>query len=78
MARVIASSMIGPALPMAVHDRVQDSWGNCIVRKKTIGLDGFLKQQKQTGGSDTAAEQEAQSLPNCSQEEAGPKRAGQS
>ena len=63
---------------MAVLDRVQDSWGNSLVRKKTAGLDGFPKQrkrQKQTGDSDTAAEQEAQpfSKPAAAKKKQGPR-----
>ena len=63
---------------MAVLSRVQDTWGNSLVRKKTMGLDGFTKQhkrQKQTGSSDTAAEQEAQpfSKPAPAKHKQGPR-----
>ena len=64
IATIKASNLAGTAHPMAVLSKVQDTWGNSLVRKKTMGLDGFPKQrkrQKQTGSSGTAAaEQEAQ------------------
>lgn len=58
IAKIKANSVAGTSHPMAILDRVQDSWGNSLVRKKTVGLDGFPKQRKRqkAGNSETAAE----------------------
>ena len=62
---------------MAVLDWVQVSWGNSLVRKRTVGLDRFLKQhnRQKAGNSDTAAEQEAQpfTMPTAAKKKQGPR-----
>ena len=82
IAKIKANSVLGTAHPMTVLDRVQDSWGNYLVRKKTVELDGFPKQRKRqkAGNSDISAELEAQpfSKPDAVMKKQGPQRAGQS
>ena len=77
IAKIKANSVLGTAHPMAVLDRVQDSWGNSLVRKKTVGLDGFPKQHKRqkAGNSDTAAELDAHpfSKPAAVKKKQGPR-----
>ena len=62
IATIKASQATGMAHPMVVLDRVQDDWGNSLVRKKAVlyGLPKQRKLQKQAGSSDTAAGQEAE------------------
>ena len=76
IAKIKANTVAGTAHPMAVLDRVQESWGNSLVCKKTVGLDGFPKQRKrqEAGKSDTAAEQEAQRFikPAAARKKQGP------
>ena len=72
-----AKHATGTAHPSAVLDRVQDDWGNSLVRKKAV-LDGFPKQrkrQKQAGSSDTAAEQVAEPFnkPTAARKKQGPR-----
>ncbi|DBA87933.1 TPA: hypothetical protein ACH3X1_004921 [Trebouxia sp. C0004] len=79
IAKIKASNLVGTAHPIAVLYKVQDTWGNSLVRKRTAGLDGFPKQhkrQKQTGSSHTAAEPEAQpfSKPVSVRNKSGPRQ----
>ncbi len=46
LAAIQASHATGTAHPMATLSRVQDTWGNSLVRKRTIGLDGFPKSKR--------------------------------
>ncbi len=46
LAAIQASHATGTAHPMATLSRVQDTWGNSVVRKKTIGLDGYPKSKR--------------------------------
>ncbi|KAL3158015.1 hypothetical protein ABBQ32_14147 [Trebouxia sp. C0010 RCD-2024] len=42
LARMQASNIAGTVHPMAPKlSKVKDTWGNSVVRKRTIGLDGF-------------------------------------
>ena len=77
IAKSKANTVACTAHPMAVLDRVQDNCGNSLVRKKTVGLDGFPKQRKRqkAGKPDTAAEQEAQlfTKPAAARKKQGPR-----
>jgi len=46
LAAIQASHATGTAHPMATLSTVQDTWGNSLVRKRTIGLDGFPKSKR--------------------------------
>ena len=78
IASIQASNLTGTAHPMAVLDRVKDTWGNSVKRKKTVGLDGFPKQRKRQkpDSSGAAAEQEAQpfSKPAAAKKKQGPRQ----
>ena len=78
IASIQASNLTGTAHPMAVLDRVKDTWGNSVKRKKTVGLDGFPKQRKRQkpDSSGAAAEQEAQpfSKPVAAKKKQGPRQ----
>ena len=64
LARIQASHATGTAHPMAVLSRVQDTWGNSIVRKKVLGLDAFPKARRKAPQAAAAAQSvEAEALP---------------
>ncbi|KAL0025611.1 hypothetical protein WJX79_007777 [Trebouxia sp. C0005] len=59
-----ASHATGTAHPMAILNRVQDSWGNSIVRKGVLGLDAFPKARRKLSESAAAIQPaEAEALP---------------
>ena len=52
LARIKASNIAGTAHPMAPRlSKVQDSWGNSVVRKRTIGLEAKRKVAQPTPAS---------------------------
>ena len=78
LAGIQASHKTGTAHPMAQLSRVQDTWGNSLVRKKTFGLDGFPKSRKQRtakqAGLSQSAEAEPFSKPKAAKKKAGPRQ----
>ncbi len=46
LAAIQASLAISTAHSMATLSKVQDTWGNFVVRKRTIGLDGYPKSKR--------------------------------
>ena len=80
LARIQASNIAGTAHPMAPRlSKVQDSWGNSVVRKRTIGLDGFPKAKRKVA-QPTPASQPVQAeaapftKPQPARKKAGPRQ----
>ena len=48
LARIQASHQNGTAHPMASLSRVQDTWGNFLVRRRVMGLDAAYPKSKPT------------------------------
>ena len=80
LARIQASNIAGTAHPMAPRlSKVQDSWGNSVMRKQTIGLYGFLKAKRKVAQSTIAgqlvqAEAAPFSQPRPAKKKAGPRQ----
>ena len=60
LAAIQASHATGTTHPMAALSRVPHTWGNSLIRKKTIGLDGFPKSKRRKTAQPAAASQPAE------------------
>ena len=60
LAAIQASHATGTAHPMATLRRVQDTWGNSLIRKKTFELNGFQTSKRRKTAQPAAASQPAE------------------
>ena len=64
LASIQASHQTGTAHPMARLSRVQDTWGNSLVRKKTFGLDkGYPKSKRIKTAQQPSQPTESEAVP---------------
>ncbi|KAL0019727.1 hypothetical protein WJX77_006121 [Trebouxia sp. C0004] len=78
LSKIQASHQNGSAHPMATLSRVQDTWGNSLVRRKVIGLDAGFPKPKRSKTAQQSALEAAQTAEPEAQPFASPSPRGKS